>query len=696
VNRYARLSWLLATLCCLVVIADTVVVSVSISLFSEAAAGIHGWPLVDLASVGSSVLGAVIVATYPRHPIGWLLSLIGFTSGISLLTESYGIWVLDEGGPGSEFMGELSGLVAAVLGGPLALAALTVMFLLVPNGYFLSPAWRWVARAAVAAYCAFLLGVLLLGLDTSSRRGDTPSGNLVAEIFTSAGVILIAVLLVAAVSGMVIRLRRSEGETRQQLRVVAFGAASVGISLASLIVAQIVSAGEQTWWSSVPLFAAYVILIVCIAVAVLRYRLSDVDLIIGSAVVLACATVFVGLGYVAIVVGVGLALGSHAEGLWPSLVATVVVALAFQPLRRRVVRFADRLVYGERAAPYDALADFSRRLGDSPAPDSLLPALAESAALATQAQLVTVELEVDAGRPQIASWPPAGNAGERAASERAASERAASEPDLTVPVSDASGELGLISVYLRPGRGIREVELRLLHDFAEQAALGFRNARLEAELAAHVDMLDKHTDELAESRRRIIEAADAERRRLEASIARDVLPTMREMRSKLEQMRSEPVDPAATAALVDIVTGALEILRELTRGIYPTMLTRAGLGPALTSYFARIDRPGVLDIDESASGHRFSPRVETAAYFCCTQAVSNAADVSVRLAVRDGWLELDVEGVRIGDADRLAMIDRAEICGGSIEFDVISATSSAAEVRAWLPAREPEFSGSAG
>ena len=86
-----------------------------------------------------------------------------------------------------------------------------------------------------------------------------------------------------------------------------------------------------------------------------------------------------------VVVLVGLAVGGSTAGFWPSLLATAVVALAFQPLRRRVVRVADRLAFGAAAAPYEALADFSRRLGDSPDPADLLPAVADAAAQAVNA-----------------------------------------------------------------------------------------------------------------------------------------------------------------------------------------------------------------------------------------------------------------------------------------------------------------------
>ena len=164
----------------------------------------------------------------------------------------------------------------------------------------------------------------------------------------SGGVVLITLMLLASVVAMLRRLRGATGAARQQLRVVTLGAAGVGVALLVLIIGQGLNDGRQSWWSSVPLYVSYVFLVVCIAVAVLRYRLYDVEVIVSRALVLATATAFVALGYVGLVVALGRSVeGRTGGGFWWSLLATAVVALAFQPLRRRVVGLADRLAYGE-------------------------------------------------------------------------------------------------------------------------------------------------------------------------------------------------------------------------------------------------------------------------------------------------------------------------------------------------------------
>ena len=565
--------------------------------------------------------------------------------------------MLQYGGPGSSMQGHLSGWVAALLGGPLALALLTGVLLLVPAGTYLSPRWHWVARCAWAGYACFVLGLVLIGPNGINRSGDPIDAGPVPRAFLSGGVVLITAMLLAGVAGMVRRLRRSTGMARQQLRVVATGAASVGLALVTLIVGQGFNGGRQSWWSSVPLYLSYVFLVVCVAVAVLRYRLYDAEIIVSRAVALALATVFVAVGYIGLVVGLGRTMESTTDsGFWWSLLAMVVVALAFQPLRRRVVRVADRAAYGSRAAPYDALADFSRRIGRGPAGGELLPTIAAAAGEAVQADLVVVRLDGEPAARLTATWPT--GSGSLASSDR----------DVVVPIADAAGPLGSVTLSLPPGRDVRPLEHRLLMDIAEQAGMALRNARLQIELTARVRQLDRRTRELTASRNRIVSAVDTERRRLESSIAGRVLPTMVRLRTEIDRSAVGEVRAEGIASCVGLATGALESLRELTRGIYPTILTRSGLAPALSSYARRMQRVEALRIGPGVAAVRFPERVEAAAYFCCVEVVGDGDGDAVLDLSDDGReLVVSLHGVTTDVLSRLAIIDRVEACGGTLD-----------------------------
>ncbi len=657
----SRIAWWIAGVSTVLAVVDTALVMAAHELFSRETVGVHGWPLVNIAALGSAVIGAVIVGSHPRHPIGWLLNLIGLTTSVSLAAESYGAWVLQYDGPGTTQYGQLGGWVAALLGGPLALTCLTVSFLLVPAGTYLSPRWRWAAGAAWAGFAVFSVALVLVGPGRINRNGDPIDIGPTAQVLLNGGVILITLMLLASVVSLALRLRHATGSVRQQVRIVTIGAASVGVALVWLILGQSSADGRQQWWANVPLYASYALLVVCLAVAVLRYRLSDVEFIISRALVLAIATGLVAVGYVGLVVTFGGMVGDRADdGFWMPLLATAVVALAFQPARRSVVRIADRLAYGDRAVPYEALAEFSRRIGRSPATGHLLSTIAAAAGEAVRATLVIVRVDGEGGAELIATWPPGAPPASSAAFDPA-------DADVVVPVLDEAGALGSISLRMPPGRDVRAQEYRLLSDIAEQAALALRNDRLQIELAARVRQLDERTHQLAASRNRLIGVADTERQRLEADIGRRVIPIMRRLEEEVRQAAAGVAPALKIGACLDLALEAVESLRELTRGIYPTMLTRSGLGPALTSYAARMERAESLLIDPSLDVARFPARVEAAAYFCCVEVLDQpTGDVALDLT-EAAELAVSIHGVSLDALSRSAILDRVEACDGSLD-----------------------------
>jgi signal transduction histidine kinase len=660
-----RLAWALAALCLVCAVTDTVLTLDSRPFFSEAAVAKHGWPFVTLATVACAAMGALIVSRYPRHPIGWLLTATGVTGAVSLVTEAWSIWILRADGPGSEYFGHAIGWFSALVGAPLAITFLAFVFLTAPDGHLLSPRWRWVGRAIVLGLLGYTAGVLTVPpgdvtVDENQEFGALPS------LLTSLGVLLLALGLIAGVVSLVRRLRRSEGELRLQLRWITAAAAAIPFGLVWLIVVQGMRGGEQTWVDSTPLFLSYLALPIAVAIAVLRHRLYDIDLIISRAALLAVATAFVAVGYVTMVVVVG----GNAGGFWPSLLATAVVALAFQPLRTRAVRLADRLAFGQRAVPYEALAEFSRRLGESPDPATLLPAVADTAAHAVHARRVTAELFLTGCPHEAATW---GADDARGDSSTTAGTTGADV--LEMPVSDRGEQLGRLTVTMPPGRTLRARDTDLLTAIADQAAIAFRNAQLSAELAGRVEQLRAQTLDLVESRRRLITVGDSERRRLERAIATDVVPHLEPLPHELAHLaRSwQGGSPDHLEPLVAASGVALEALREITRGVFPAQLVRGGLGAALRSYLGRTESEGRLDLHESAAERRFDPVVEAAAYFCVTEAAQGLEmPVEVAAAAPNGQLELRVRGRSRGVLALAHIRDRVEAAGGTVRCETVN------------------------
>ena len=283
---------------------------------------------------------------------------------------------------------------AAPLVGWPAFTALIMVFLISPDGQLPSRRWRWAGWTAVVGLALHTLGTL------TTRPSDFVDGEQydqcpVSTLLLTVGYLLVAAGLVASVASLVVRLRRSRDDVRRQVLWIGSSAAFLALGVVVILAVPRLMGEEGTWLAGLPLRIAQVSVPLCVAVAVLRHRLLEIDLIVNRAVMLALATALAASGYVLVVVVVGRTVG--AGGFWTSLVATALVALGVQPLRRRVVRVADRLAFGSAAAPYEALADFSRRLGESPDPATLLPAVAEAAARAVNARRVTVQLHVAGG-----------------------------------------------------------------------------------------------------------------------------------------------------------------------------------------------------------------------------------------------------------------------------------------------------------
>jgi hypothetical protein len=608
----ARLAWSLFAVTVLFCVVDVVVAVQAVSLVSETAIGFHGFPFVHGAVIGSAWMGALILSRYDRHPIGWLLSIQGIVGGTTVLLEAYAFWGQEAGGPGPDSLAAVSAWLATLLGGQFVIGILALMFLLAPDGHLLSPRWKYAVWVTVAGVALCLLAILSANPTDFRLVTDEDTLGLTRNVMLTVGFAAISLALAAAMVSVLMRLRRSTGVQRQQLRLIAVSAGLAVFGIVWLTVTQAVNGGRQTWVASVPLFAAYLLLPVLFAIAVLRHRLYELDVVINRTAVVVAATLFAGVGYTTVVVLVG----RQTSGFTLSLLVTAAVAVAFQPVRRRVVRWANRLAYGSRAQPYEELTDFSSRLVETPSADRLLPVVAAAAGEALAAGSATATLGA-----QSTHW-------------------GSLDPQNEVHTV-AVGDDGSISVRIPRGRALRPSDARLLHALADQAEVAFRNVSLEAELAAHVAALDRTTSELARSRARIVDADDAVRRTLESAISRDVIPHLVTVADGLRADR--PLEP-----LIDEVNTGLEALRELTRGVYPTQLARAGVEAALRGF--------ALSVDPALSGRRFPARVEAAVYVCCTQTGATAATLTST--------GLTLEGVE--DVPQVVR-DRVEAAGGSVE-----------------------------
>ena len=296
-----------------------------------------------------------------------------------------------------------------------------------------------------------------------------------------------------AVGSLGVRFRGARGEERQQLKWISAGALVWVLATLAIRINPPALTGHLGYVYLVGLLA----FVAAVSVAILRYQLYDIDLVVNRALVYgglgACITVV----YVVVVAGVGTLVHTSSEAnLLLSLVATALVAVIFQPARDRLQLLANRLVYGQRASPYEVLADFSDQIAGALSVDEVLPRMAEAAAHGVRATRSRVRVYVPGGLDRAVAWPPDALTGPF---------------ERTVPVFHQGTPVGEIAISKPEREPITAAEINLLAHLAAQAGPALKNVRLDLELQSRLE-------DLRASRQRIVAAQDAERRRLERDI----------------------------------------------------------------------------------------------------------------------------------------------------------------------------------
>jgi signal transduction histidine kinase len=606
-------------------------------------------------------VGAFIAGRRPGNRVGWVLILLGLSFGLTELCAEYAVRGLVTA-PGSLPAARLVAWLQYPAFEPALGLLLPLLVLLFPDGRLPSARWRPVAWVVVGGGLAVtvLSGIGAGRLVSAFRQvplGPNPLG--LVRLPTAVGLALVAfqsLVLLAAAVAVVGRLVRSTGAERQQLQWLAFaGAATAVFATGSFLVGGL--AGQVV----LDLMIAFIAvgLPAAIAVAVLRHGLFDIDLVIHRSLVYGALALFITGVYVGVVAGAGALMGAQgAPNLALSVVAIAVVAVAFQPVRARLQRLASRLVYGQRASPYEAMAELSHRVARSATAGEVLPGLAEVAARAVGATASRVTLEVPGGPAVVAVWPPG----------------ATVAPVEAAAVVHGGERVGEIAVEQPAGEPLSSSQRLLLGDLALQAGLAFRNLRLTAELRQRVDQISARARELRESRERLVTAADAQRRRVDGAIQAGTRRQLEAIAGRLGEAeellgRDPPQAGRLLNQLADEAQAALDGLRDLARGIFPPLLADRGLVAAVEAHLRKVGLAAELRVGPEVAGSRFDPQVEAALYFCCVEALQAAGGdgdqpVAIGLEASDGWLELTAPAP--GPASLRDLADRVEAVSGTV------------------------------
>ena len=633
----------------------------------------------DVEDLTIPALAYLVASRRPRNPIGWLALTAGLVLAASTFCTSYALRAV-YAAPGS-----LPGARAALwVTNSLSLVPIftvVFLFLLFPSGRLRSRRWLPVAWVEAAIFVLVLIASIVAATRYYSRPFALYGSGQVPALL-QLGQLLVPAAILLSVSSLIVRFVKSAGDERLQLKWFAAAAVLVLLTI-------IPSALTNSAAASVLLNVALFCMNGAVALAILKYRLYDIDIVISKALQYGALAAFITAVYAALVVGVGAAVGDQ-HSVYLSAVAAAVVAVAFQPVRQRAAVVANRLVYGRRATPYQVLSEFAHRIGGTYADDDVLPQMARMVAAGTGARRVVVWLRVGG---ELRPGATAGDPGAVPDPVLVPSDGAAlpglpalPDCDTSVPIRYQGELLGALAIAMPRDEPLRPAGAQLVADVAAQAGPVLSNAGL--------------ISELRESRQRLVTAGDEARRRLERNLHDGAQQDLVALAIKL-RLAGGVLGDDARELLEELqadTANALQNLRDLARGIYPPLLADLGLVAALNAQAGKSPVPVTVRADGIG---RFPQETEAAVYFCCLEALQNtakyarasaaritlsAADGALIFAVSDDGAGYDSARTPLGSGLR-NMADRLAALGGRLE--VRSAPGAGTTVSGRLPVAAP-------
>jgi two-component system NarL family sensor kinase len=572
------------------------------------------------------VLGAVILRRQPRHPVGWVMTGVAASAILDAAARAYaidGLYLRPDGLPGTDW-------AAWFADWNWLPAVMTLLFfapLLFPDGHLPTPRWRPVARAGAAWIVLMAIGYALAPGELVDFPEVEKAVQVPAALPFAALMLLAPVALAVALAAVVVRRVHAVGDEREQLRwlIAALGVVVVGWTCS--IVIGTVGAGSWGVAGALLTLGPIALLPVAITVAIVKYRLYDIDLIINRTLVYGGLTVTV-LGVYGLLVLAVSALTPASLEWRGSVLVVAAVAIAAYPLREWLQRLVNQRMYGDRDDPARAMSRLNRRLADSSSPDALLPAVAETIGQALRLPYVAVQL---AGAPDHAA---------------ATYGRPRGEPHRFELVHQGE-EVGTLLVGRRsPTEAFAPADLRVLDDVARQVAGAAHAVRLATELQR--------------SRERLVLAREEERRRLRRDLHDGVGSALAGLALRAGTVRGAssglPEDVQRQMAdLEDGIRAAVVDIRRIVDDLRPPALDELGLDRALLER-ADVLFAGCAEVTVAVDDADLPAAVEVAAYRIATEAMTNAARHSGAGRV---VLEVTVDGSR----SALRVVVRDDGCG---------------------------------
>ena len=628
-------------------------------------------------ALGYAWMGGVLLARRPGHPMGPLLCAIGLANAISGFAFAYARFTVVDS-PGSLPFATTALWANTWAYAPAAGLTGLVLPLVFPEGRLLSARWRPALWAALAFVPLGFAGMAFIPQDMGSYfhhlKNPYADPSLIRpfEALQILSVVCGLAAACAAAASVAVRWRRADRAERQQLK---WFLAVLPLSLVALTAGFFDSGGAV----NVGLGAlAGILMPVAIGVAVLRYRLYETDVLLNRAVLYGLLTAGVAGVYVAVIAVARAGFGVNDRGLTVQVIATALAAAALFPLRDRIQRRVDRVFYGDRGVPYEALARLARRVEEAAGTESALDSVVNTIADSLRLPYVALELRLGDGWRQVAAH-----------SHGLPSEVTA------FPLISQRETVGRLVVGTRSrGERLGPDDKRLLADLARQAGP-----------AAHAVALRSALDA---SRAGLVTAREEERRRLRRDLHDGLGPTLAGLTLGLDTARSRSAGQPELHDLLGRLKAetqrAVTDVRRIVYGLRPPALDEFGLVGSLRQEVGRLQHEApaltvTLDAPDADLGD-LPAAVEVACYRIVAEALTNvtrharATRCSIRIRLDHG-LTVDVsdDGVGLPDGWRTgvgiaSMRERVAELGGKLEIE--SGLPHGTRITAYLPVPETD------
>lgn len=626
------------------------------------------WGLVIVPSI--VIAGAIIMWLRPENPIGRLLTLAGIVMFVIPTTLELPTVVAFADSGAQDWMWAPMWLsmtcnsVAAIL-----LTQLTVQL---PDGKYRYPRERILVRYSWAIVILPALTLLSNELVVTHSQAFPGVEGIASPVFIPSleplGPVVNGLLwasysiFVVGVVFQYMRYRKASTRERKQVRWVLFaGVVAAVVGSAPFFLGEIGLMEPMAHGAIEALASTFVILFFAasVVISVLEPAWLDVDIVIRRSFVYGALSFVILVLYIGVAASLGLAAGARLD-LKIAVVLTVVIALLFQPARRRLQTVADRWVFGARPTKYEAVTEFRESIDQGLDPRELLPSLTETIAATLRVDWVVATLD-DGG--SAAAGEPSG------------------PPALTVPIGAGGENVGEIRCGGKREGSIDDEEVQLVQTLATQVGLAVMNGRLA---------------------NRIVQAAEAERRRIERNIHDGAQQELVALVARLGMARSAATNGGVSETDINELQHEarriLSDLRDLAQGIHPSVLSDGGIVEAVEDRCARLPIEVSLRVPGSLRSERFDDDVEGAAYFFITESLTNvlkhagATRADVALERDNGYLTLRVsdDGQGFEESETPfrgleGLRDRFQALQGTVT--VSSRPGSGTQVEASLPVR---------